>query len=157
MTVYYRDGSVLVDSQVIRTPEATYPIRDLRSVWLERGAHHTDKVVAVLALRLLVGIAGALLLVALGALALDLRHPAGAALPAWLVYGYVFASPVVLGVLVRAAERTHDRGSRDMLLCARFRGSTVVLFTTTNATRFGQVHRAVARALERDDHPTTHL
>jgi Family of unknown function (DUF6232) len=57
---------------------------------------------------------------------------------------------VVLGVLIRAAERTNDRGSRVLLLCALFRGRTVTLFSTTNATRFGQVHRAVLRALERE-------
>ena len=149
MTVYYRDDFVLVDSQVIRTPDAVYPIRELRDVLLVRGSRHHDRLLLVLALRLLVGVAAALLLATVVALVLDVRDPAGGAVPAWLVYGYLLASPVVLGVLIRTAERMGDRGHRNLLLCARCRGDDVVIYTTTNATRFGQVHRAVLRALER--------
>ena len=148
MTVYYRDDWVRVDSRAIHTSEGVYPIHELRHVLLVRGPRHHDRLLLVLALRLLVGVAAAVLVAALIALALDVREPTGGALPAWLVYGYAFASPVVLGVLIRLTERTNDRGSRDLLLCARVRGNDVVLFTTTNPTVFGQVHRAVLRALE---------
>jgi hypothetical protein len=79
---------------------------------------------------------------------IDVHHPTGGLLPNWVVYGYLFGSPVVLGVLFRSADRSSDRGARTMVLCAQFRGETVTLFTTTNPTRFGQVHRAVLRALE---------
>ena len=54
----------------------------------------------------------------------------------------------MLGVLIRSAERTSERGSRTLMLCAQWNGETVPLFATTNATRFGQVHRAVLRAPE---------
>jgi hypothetical protein len=154
MTVYYRDDFVLVGSQVIRTPDAAYPVRELRDVLLVRGSRHHDRLLRVLALRLLVGAAAALLVAAVVALVLDVRDPADGAVPAWLVYGYLFASPAVLGVLIRTAERAGDRGSRNLLLCARFRGDDVVIYTTTNATRFGQVHRAVLRALERNGDAT---
>jgi hypothetical protein len=154
MTVFYRDASVVVDSGAIRTCDGVYPVRELRDILLVRGPYHRDRLALVLVLRLSVGVAAAVLLAAVVALLFDVRQPTHGAVPAWLVYGYVFASPVVLGALIRAAERTHDRGSRDLLLCARHRGTDVVLFTTTNATVFGQVHRALLRALEYNGGPT---
>jgi hypothetical protein len=149
MTVYYRDDSFHVDSTKIRAGDRVYPLAELDSVWLEHGPWQPERLVSVLLLRLLVGVAGVVLVAALVAVVIDVHHPGGDALPTWVVYGYLFGSPVVLGVLIRSAERTSDRGARTLLLRAQFRGETITLFATSNATRFGQVHRAVQRALER--------
>ena len=151
MTIYYRDDSVRVNSRVFQNGERVYPLADLDAVWLEYGPWQPERLFGVYLLRLLVGVAGALSVAALVAVLLDVHHPSGGLVPTWVVYGYLFGSPVVLGVLIRSAERTHDNGTRTMLLCAQREGETITLFVTTNATRFGQVHRAVLRALERDD------
>jgi Family of unknown function (DUF6232) len=149
MTIYYRDDSFRVNSSAIQNGDRVYRLADLDAVWLEYGPWQPERLVGVMLLRLLVGVAGVLLVVAVVAVVVDVHHPAGDVFPSWVVYGYLFASPVVLGVLIRSAERTHDRGTRTMLLCAQCDGETVTLYATSNATRFGQVHRAVLRALER--------
>jgi hypothetical protein len=148
MTVYYRDDSVHVNSRSIQVGDQVYPLAALDDVWLERGQWQPDRLLGVLLLRLLVVAAGVTLVAAVIAVVLDVRHPAGSALPAWAVYGYLFASPVVLAVLIRLAERTHGGGTRVLSLCARCEHTTLTLYSTTNATRFGQIHRAVRRALE---------
>jgi Family of unknown function (DUF6232) len=148
MTIYYRDDSFLVNSTLIQTGDHVYPLAELDAVWLEYGPWQPERLLGVFLLRLIVGVAGVGLVAAAVAVVIDVHHPTGGLLPTWVVYGYLFGSPVVLGVLFRSADRSSDRGARTMVLCAQFRGETVTLFTTTNPTRFGQVHRAVLRALE---------
>ncbi len=148
MTIYYRDDALRVNSTTIQSYGRVYPLDELDDVWLERGPLHADRLLGVLLMRLLVGVAGAVFVGAIVAVVIDVHHPAGDLVPAWVVYGYLFGSPIVFGVLIRSAERAGDRGSRTMLLCASWRGENVTLFATTDSTRFGQVHRAVLRALE---------
>jgi hypothetical protein len=148
MTTYYRDRSVLVSSTAIQVDDRWYPLADLEAVWLERGGWQADRALAVLVMRVLVALAGVALVAAIVAVAFAPHNPGQGRLPSWAVWGYLFASPVVLGVLIVAAERTRERGLRPLLLCAQCRGEVVPLYTTTNPTRFGQVHRAVLRALE---------
>jgi hypothetical protein len=148
MVIYYRDDSFRVSSGQIRCGHRVYPLVELDDVWLEHGPWQADRALGILLGRLLVGVAGVALVAALVAVAIDVRHPGGDLLPTWVVYGFLLGSPVVLGVLIRSAERTSERGSRTLLLCAQWNGQTVTLYATTNATRFGQVHRAVLRALE---------
>jgi hypothetical protein len=154
MTIYYRDDYVRVSSHVIQNGDRVYPLADLDAVWLEYGPWQPERLFGVLLLRLMVAAAGVLLVVAVAAVLINMRHPGGGAVPTWVVYGYLFGSPVVLGVLVRSAERTSDHGTRTMLLCAQREGETVTLFATTNATRFHQVRRAVLRALEKGGSPS---
>jgi hypothetical protein len=148
MAIYYRDETLCVTSRVIQSDGRVYPLAELDAVWLEYGRWYPERLVGVLLLRLLVGLAGLMLIAAVVAVVLDVRHPTGGALPVWVVYGYLFASPLVLGVLIHSAGLAGERGSRELLLCARCRGTETTLYTTTNATRFGQVQRAVRRALE---------
>jgi hypothetical protein len=149
MTIYYRDEMLCVSSKVIQADGHVYPLAELDAVWLEYGRWRLDRLLGVLLLRLLVGVAGVALVAAVVAVVMDVHHPTGGALPVWVVYGYVFSSPAVLGVLIHSASTAGERGARELLLRARFRGEEMTLLTTTNATRFGQVHRAVRRALER--------
>jgi hypothetical protein len=148
MVIYYRDDSLRVSSKQIQSGHRVYPLAELDDVWLEQGPWQADRAAGILAVRLLVGVAGVALVAALVAVAMDVRDPGGDFLPAWVIYGFLLGSPVVLGVLIRSAERTSERGSRTLLLCAQWNGQIVTLFATNNATRFGQVHRAVRRALE---------
>jgi hypothetical protein len=148
MTTYYRDDSVLVSSTAIQVGDRWYPLADLDAVWLERGTWRADRAVAVLIMRVLVAGAVVGLVAAIVAVASGPHDPGHGRLPSWLVWGYLFASPVVLGALIVGAERTRERGLRPLLLCARCGGEVVALYVTTNRTRFGQVHRAVLRALE---------
>jgi Family of unknown function (DUF6232) len=150
MTTYYRDDSVLVNSDSIIVDGRWYPLADLDDVWLEEGAWQAERALAVLIMRSLVAAAGVALLAAIVAVVSAPHHPGHGRVPDWVVWAYLMASPVVLGVLIVAAERTKDRGLRTLRLCAQRDGRAIPLYTTTNARRFGQVHRAVLRALERN-------
>jgi hypothetical protein len=148
MVIYYRDEHVRVSSRVIQSGDRVYPVAQLDDVWLEYGPWQADRAFGILMVRLLVGVAGVALAAAVVAVVVDLRDPGGGLVPTWVVYAFLFGSPVVLGVLVRSAERTAERGPRVMMLCAQWNGQNVLLFSSDNATRFGQVHRAVKRTLE---------
>ena len=144
MTTFYRDGSVYVNSSVINVDGQLFRLADLGEVWLVKGPWRVRRALAVLLLRTLVAAAVAALVAAVVAVVGNAHQPL-------LVWAYLFASPVVLGALIVAAERTRERGLRHLLLCAECGGEAVALYTTTDARRFGQVHRAVVRALEHHD------
>jgi hypothetical protein len=148
MTIYYRDDSLRVTARQIQTVDGVYPLVELDDVWLEYGPWQPERAAGILLLRVMVGVAGLALIGAVVAVVIDVSDPGGDLMPAWVVYGFLFASPVVLGVLIRYAEKAGEAGTRTLLLCARWQGREVTLYATTNPTRFGQVHRAVQRALE---------
>jgi Family of unknown function (DUF6232) len=150
-TYYWRDG-VHVTTTALHVDGLTFPFHELDAVWIEQGARRYARSAAVLVLRTLVA-AAALAMVA-GVLVLLLRSrtpvlgglaPGTRNLVGW---GALLGGPFVLGTLVYTAERVHDRGTREMYLCGRRYGQDILLFGTTNQMRFGQVHRAVVRALE---------
>jgi hypothetical protein len=151
MTTYYRDSTVLVSSSAISVDGASYRLDHLGEVWLVKGPWEPQRALAVLVMRLLVAAAVVGLVVAVAAVVTSPHHPLGGRLPPLAVWGFVFGGPVLLGVLIVAAERTRERGLRHLLLCAEYGGEVAVLYTTTEPRRFGQVHRAVQRALEHHD------
>ncbi|MGW4946261.1 DUF6232 family protein, partial [Actinoplanes sp. NPDC004185] len=53
-------------------------------------------------------------------------------------------------VLLEFVDRSYDKGSRRREIWARIRGSEVLLLDTDNAQRFGQIYRALQRALDHD-------
>lgn len=150
-TFYWRDG-VHVTSTALHVDGHTFPFRDLDAVWIEHGSRRYARTAAVLLLRTLVVaaalamIAGVLVLVfggrtpVLGGLEPGTRSALG--------WGALLGGPFVLGALFYGAERVHDRGTREMFLCGRRDGQDILLYGTTNQMRFGQIHRAVVRALE---------
>ena len=47
-------------------------------------------------------------------------------------------------------DRSYARGSRQLEIWARWRGREVRLLSTRDALRFGQIYRALQRAMEND-------
>jgi hypothetical protein len=45
-------------------------------------------------------------------------------------------------------DRSYDRGSRRLEIWGRVRGTDVLLLRTDNRQRFGQIYRALQRALD---------
>ena len=149
MITYYKDRDVLVTSTGVRMGGRAYRLGDFAQVWHSRG-------------RALLGPAGraaapsaspSLTPIVIGALGIlvalahrrlhrhddrpDRRRRAG--------------RPGRRAAGRRAAElvdRSYDRGSRDLEIWARVRGADVLLLRTDNAQRFGQIYRALQRALE---------
>jgi hypothetical protein len=58
------------------------------------------------------------------------------------------AAAPLADVLLEHVDRSYDRGSRSLEIWGRVRGGDVLLLRTDNAQRFGQIYRALQRALE---------
>lgn len=152
MTLYYRDPSVVVTEAELRVDGTSYWLDELDAVWIERGSRHVGRTVAVLALRTAVAAVAFALILAIALRVLKNHTPVlgGLSAPAReaIGWGALLGSPFLLGALIYSAERVNDRGTREMCLCAQVGGTDVRLVTTSNATRFGQINRALLRALE---------
>jgi hypothetical protein len=148
MVTYYDDRSVQVTSTTLRVDGRTFPLAELSMVWHRRGSRSWR----VLAGRGAIGaaLAGPLVAAALGvALALWLhRSPT--------VTVAIVGVSVLIGlgvgpladVLFEHLDRSYARGSRELEMWARWRGQPVRLLHTGDALRFGQIYRAVQRAMD---------
>jgi hypothetical protein len=57
----------------------------------------------------------------------------------------------MLEIPLMALERSYDRGTHVHELWVQCRGEERVLVRTSNALRFGQIYRAVQRAVEQNE------
>ncbi|MEU5786952.1 DUF6232 family protein [Micromonospora purpureochromogenes] len=148
MITYYDDRSVQVTSAAIRVDGRTFPLAEIGMVWHQRGSRSW---------RVLVG---------RGALGAALAGPLvaavlGVALAVWLhrsltVTVAIVGASVLVGLAVgpladflfEHLDRSYARGSRQWEMWARWRGRPVLLLRTGDALRFGQVYRAMQRAME---------
>lgn len=145
---YYRDPEVLVSSAMLRIGSRQYRHGDVARIWHRRGRRGWGAAAGrgVLGLAMLTPIAVGMLGVAV---ALVLH--AGAATTIALIGGAVLvglAAAPLADVLLERVDRSYDRGSRCLEIWGRVRGRDVVLLRTDNAQRFGQIYRALQRALE---------
>ncbi|MFF3865490.1 DUF6232 family protein [Micromonospora sp. NPDC001898] len=153
MVRYYDDRSVQVTSAAIHVDGQAYPLAEISMVWHLRGSRSWR----VLAGRGAIGaaLAGPLVAAALGvALALWLHRSltvtiaiVGASVLVGLAVG------PVADFLFEHLDRSYARGSRQLELWVRWRGHPVRLLSTRDALRFGQIYRAVQRAVEAGQTP----
>ncbi|MEV0155135.1 DUF6232 family protein [Micromonospora sp. NPDC050686] len=148
MITYYDDRSVQVTSTAVRVERRTFPLTEISAVWHRRGSRSWR----VLAGRGALGaaLAGPLVAALLGiALALWLDRSATVTIA-------VVGASVLVGLAVgpladflfEHLDRSYARGSRQLEMWARWRGQPVCLLRTGDALRFGQIYRAVQRAVE---------
>ncbi|MCZ7425344.1 DUF6232 family protein [Micromonospora sp. WMMA1949] len=148
MITYFDDRSVQVTSTAVRVDGRTYPLAELTTVWHRRG----ERSWRVLAGRGAIGaaMAGPLVTAVLGiGLAVWLRSSA-------VVTIAIVGISVLIGLAVGPVadflfeylDRSYARGSREMEMWAEWRGRPVRLLHTRDAMRFGQIYRAVQRAME---------
>ncbi|MEU8220288.1 DUF6232 family protein [Micromonospora taraxaci] len=148
MTTYYDDRSVQVTSTTVRVDGRTYALSDISMIWHRRGTRSW---------RVLVG---------RGAIGAALAGPLVAAVLGIGVAVWLHRSPTVTIAIVGASvlvglavgpvadflfehlDRSYARGSRQLEIWARWRGQPVRLLRTGDALRFGQIYRAVQRAVE---------
>ncbi|MET8088695.1 DUF6232 family protein [Micromonospora sp. NPDC005220] len=148
MITYYDDRSVQVTSTTVRVDGRSYKLADITMVWHRRGTRSW---------RVLVG---------RGAIGAALAGPLVAAVLGIGVAVWLHRSPTVTIAIVGASvlvglavgpvadflfehlDRSYARGSRQLEIWARWRGQPVRLLHTGDALRFGQIYRAVQRAVE---------
>ncbi|MGC1210719.1 MAG: DUF6232 family protein [Micromonospora sp.] len=148
MITYYDDKSVQVTSTAVRVDGRTFPLAEISMVWHRRGSRSWR----VLAGRGAIGaaLAGPLVAAVLGVgVAIWLHRSAVVTL------AIVGASVLIgLGVgpladfLFEHLDRSYTRGSRQWEMWVRWRGRPVCVLRTGDALRFGQIYRAVQRAME---------
>jgi Family of unknown function (DUF6232) len=153
MTTYYRDREVLVTSSGVRMGGRDYRLDDLARVWHKRGPRSWGAVAGrgALGVAMLVPV----LVGALGVL-VALLVQASAATTIALVGGGLLvglAGAPLADVLLEQVDRSYDRGSRRLEIWGRIHGADVLLLRTENRQRFGQIYRALQRALDHGSVP----
>ncbi|MGC4855882.1 DUF6232 family protein [Micromonospora sp. DT4] len=148
MITFYDDRSVRVTSTAVQVDGRSYSLAEITVVWHRRGTRSW---------RVLAG---------RGAIAAALAGPLVAAVLGIGVAIWLHRSPTVTIAVVGASvlvglavgpvadflfehlDRSYARGSRQLEIWARWRGQPVRLLRTGDALRFGQIYRAVQRAME---------
>jgi hypothetical protein len=150
MITYYRDTDVLVTSAGVRMSGRDYRLSDFAQVWHRQGRRSWSAVAG----RGVLGVAMILPLVigAVGVLVALVIHASTATTVALIGGGILvgLAAAPLSDVLLEFVDRSYDKGSRRREIWARIRGSEVLLLDTDNAQRFGQIYRALQRALDHD-------
>jgi hypothetical protein len=148
MTTYYRDPEVQVTSAAIRIGGREYRPDELAQVWHRRGRRTWGAAAGrgALGLAMLVPIVVGILGIVI-ALAIHASTVTTIVLIGGGVLTGLAAAPLA-DVLLDRVDRSYDRGSRDLEIWGRVHGRDVLLLRTGNAQRFGQIYRALQRALE---------
>jgi hypothetical protein len=148
MITYYRDREVLVTSTGVRIGGHAYRLGDFARVWHRRGRRSWTRVAGrgALSLAILAPIAVGVIGIAV-ALLIDASPTITIALAGGGILVGLAAAPLA-DVVLELVDRSYDRGSRDLEIWARVRGADVLLLRTGDAQRFGQIYRALQRALD---------
>lgn len=148
MVTHYHDKSIQVTSRAVQVLDQTFPLAEISAVWHHRGSRSW---------RVLVG---------RGAIGAALAGPlvaavAGIALALWLSHSptvtiAIIGTSVLVGLAVGPVadflfehlDRSYARGSRRLEIWIRWQGRPLLLLATADAVRFGQIYRALQRAIE---------
>jgi hypothetical protein len=153
MTTYYQDPEVLITSTGVRMGGRDYRHGDLTRVWHRRGRWSWSTVAGRVALG--VAIIAPIVIGALGiliALVIDASTAATIALAGGGVLIGLATAPLA-DLLLEFVDRSYDKGSHRREIWARVGGADVLLITIADKRRFGQVYRALQRALDDDPVP----
>jgi hypothetical protein len=146
--VYYSDKSVRITSETIRISGRDYPLRELMRVWHTRGARSWRAVAGRGAIG--VAIVGPLVAAALGILVALRLHASATVTVAIVGVSCLVGLAVgpIADFLLERMDRSYARGAQTRQIWANWRGQPVLLLETGDALRFGQIYRALQRALE---------
>lgn len=148
MITYYDDRGVRVTSASIEVAGRRYRLSELSGVWQRRGGRSWRALAGrgALVAALCAPIAAAGLGIALAVRSDVSTRTAVTLVAVCLLVG--FALGPLADLLLDRMDRSYDRGTRDLQLWAEVQGRPVLLLHTRDALRFGQIRRAVQRALE---------
>ncbi|WP_428961586.1 DUF6232 family protein [Micromonospora fluostatini] len=154
MALYYRDDTVQVTSESIRSGGVAIPIDEVTYVWHDRGRKTLavrGRVIGRGVLVLLLSLPPLVALICVVSLLWSAADRGN-----WTTALIVLAAFAV-GALALAPflelpltwlDRSYERGNQVHELWVQHRGHEVLLLRTPDALRFGQIYRAVQRAIE---------
>jgi hypothetical protein len=155
VTTYYRDDRIQITSSAVRIDGQTFLLGDLEYVWHRRGTADLTAVLRRLARW------GLFLLAAVIGLACAVKTPAllrfGAGGPDILVrLAFVLAGSFALlaigwplmELVLSGLDHVYSRGVVVQEIWADWRGRDILLLRCSDQMRFGQIYRALQRAVE---------
>ncbi|MEV7226613.1 MULTISPECIES: DUF6232 family protein [Polymorphospora] len=154
MTLFYRDDSVQVTSTSIHVEGRSYRMADLTYVWHQRGRGSARTWTRVAVRGLLIFLLSAPPLVAVVCLlslaysAVDRANWSLALIIVAVCAVGAFALAPFLEVPLGWLDRSYSRGGAVNEIWVQCAGEEVLLLRTSDAHRFGQIYRAVQRAVE---------
>jgi hypothetical protein len=154
VTLYYRDDTVQVTSESVRAGGHALPIAELSYVWhvKARGSMRSrSHLLGRGALIFLFSIPPVVALVCVVSLAYSAQDRGDWALAATILAVCVIGGLALMPFLevpLGWLDRSYDRGAGVHELWVRHAGQEIMLVRTTDALRFGQIYRAVQRAVE---------
>ena len=154
MITYYDDRAVRVTSESIRVAGRSYPLHALTKVWHTRGRRSWAAVAGrgALGIALLAPLVAAVIGIVV-ALSLHASTTATVAMVGGsILVGLGFAP--MADYLLEQLDRSYARGSHPMEVWAVVGGRPTLLLQTSDALRFGQIYRALQRAVEGAPHAT---
>ncbi|GHJ09790.1 hypothetical protein TPA0907_41570 [Micromonospora humidisoli] len=159
MTLYYRDDTVQVTSESIRAGGQVVRIADVAYVWHARGATTMavrSRILGRGMLVLLLSLPPLIALICVVSLVWSAQDR-GEWKPALLVLAAcgvgVLALLPFLELPLGWLDRSYERGNKVNELWVQHLGQEVMLLRTPDALRFGQIYRAVQRAVEQQGEP----
>ncbi|MGC5050515.1 DUF6232 family protein [Micromonospora sp. DT48] len=154
MALYYRDDAVQVTSEAIRAGGHVIPIADVTYVWHAKGRTTLavrGRVLGRGVLVLLLSLPPLVGLVCVLSLAWSAQDR-GEWLPALVVLAACVIVPLALVPFLEIPlswlDRSYERGNRVLELWVQYQRQEVMVLRTPDALRFGQIYRAVQRAVE---------
>jgi Family of unknown function (DUF6232) len=153
MITYYDDRKVRVTSDAIRVAGRSYSLRAVGRVWHVRGARSWSTVVGRGALG--AAILGPLVAALIGiVVAVTVRASTTMTV---LLVGVSILVGLAVGpladFLLERMDRSYARGARALEMWAEVAGRPTLILVTPDALRFGQIYRAVQRAVENTPAP----
>lgn len=148
MITYYDDRFVRVTSAAMRVGGRSYPLTELTGVWHRRGARSWRVMAGRSALA--AALIGPVVAAALGivvALSIHASTTTTVTLVGVSCLVGLAAGPLA-DLLLDRLDRSYDRGAHDLQLWAEVRGTPVLVLQTRDALKFGQIYRALQRAME---------
>ncbi|NLU79498.1 hypothetical protein HCA58_14125 [Micromonospora sp. HNM0581] len=145
---YYDDRSVRVTSAAVTVEGRVYPLAEIDEIWHQHGTLSWRVLAgrgalgAALVAPLVAAAAGVALALALGRSMTVTIAIVGACVLVGLTVG------PVADLIFEHLDRSYARGSRQREVWIRWRGQPVQLLRTPDALRFGQIYRALQRAME---------
>ncbi|GIG86347.1 DUF6232 family protein [Plantactinospora endophytica] len=154
MTLYYRDDTVRVTSETIHVNGRSVPVAEVSYVWHAKGrgtARTRGRLAGRGVLIFLLSIPPLVAMVCVLSLAYSAQDRGE-----WRLALIVLAVCVVgalalfpfLEIPLHWLDRSYERGAKVQELWVQYRGEEALLLRSSDALRFGQIYRAIQRAIE---------